>query len=358
MTGKPEVSVVIPVHNAARTLRACLESVFENEGVAYEVVVVDDASTDDSIAIALEFPCTILVLGHSIRAANCRNLGATHARGDVLLFFDADQIMPPDTVGGLWQALHDDPDVVAAVASLAPDTPEPGFFSQFKNFRHHYVHQQADAEGMTLASGLTAIRRSVFEGYGGFEPAYGPSSIEDVALGYRLARDGRRILFRPDVQVTHLKGYTFRSLLVSEIRDRAIPWTALLLRDRMWRNDLNIGVSNSASVGFAGAGFAALVGLRGWPRAVVPASATAAIWLLNCDLLEAMARRYGPAFLAKALAFLPVMYLYQGLGFVAGIVAHATGRGLHGGSGPTEAPHRVLAGRGLETRNAESGSAR
>jgi len=342
MRDGPLVSVVMPVHNAERTLRACLSSVFQNRDVPYEVIVVDDASTDGSSEIALGFPCVVLSLERGMMAANCRNLGARHARGEILLFFDSDQLMPPDAIGALARTLQEQPEIDAVVASLGPDTPESGFFSQFKNYRHYFVHQMANADGSTLASGLTAIRKSVFERYGGFEPAYGPSSVEDIALGYRLFRDGRRILFRPDVQVVHLKGYTLWSLVVSDIRDRAIPWTALLLRDRMWRDDLNISRANRASVALSGAILPTLAGLRGWWRLAAPGSCIVAIGLLNRDLVRAGAGRFGVPFALKTLAFLPVMYFCQGVGFVAGVLAHATGRGIHGVAAPSEVPYRVL----------------
>lgn len=323
----PEVTVVIPAHNAGRTLRACLSSVFENRGVPFEVIVVDDASSDDSRDVALEFPCTVLRLERSIMAASCRNLGALHARGEILLFFDSDQVMPADMILSLTSTLRDHPEVAAAVASLAQDTPESGFFSKFKNLRHHHAHQEASVEGWTLASGLTAIRKPVFDHYGGFEPSFGPSSVEDIALGYRMSRDGRRIVFRPDVHVTHLKGYTLWSLIRSDVRDRAVPWTVLLLRDRMWRNDLDISLSKRASVALSGAILPAFLVLRGRRRVVVPALLAGSIAGLNWSLLQAASRR-GPGFLLRSAAFLPVMYFAQGVGFVIGLIAHASGRSI------------------------------
>jgi len=214
--------------------------------------------------------------------------------------------------------------------------PRPGFFSQFKNFRHYYLHQTAETDGSTLASGLTAIRKQVFDRYGGFEPAYGPSSIEDIALGYRLTRDGRRILFRPDVQVMHLKGYTFWSLVVSDVRDRAIPWTALR-RDRMWSDDLNISHASRLSVALSAAIPLSFAGLRGWSRIAVPGVCAGVIGVLNRHFVSA-AGRLGALFALKTLAFLPVMYFIHGVGFVAGLAVYSTQRGVkrdpHGADTP------------------------
>lgn len=220
---RPEASVIIPAHDAGDVLSACLESVFRSEGVGLEVILVDDASTDETGRIARRFPCRVISVAANIMAANCRNLGARHARGEVLVFVDADEIVAPDTVRRFVQALRHEPGVDAVVGSLTADTPEPGFFSKLKNFQHHYTHQTADAEGATLDSGRMAIRREVFEKLGGFEPAFAGASIEDIALGYRMSRRGHRIRFDPSIQLVHLKDYTLAGMVRSDILHRAIP---------------------------------------------------------------------------------------------------------------------------------------
>jgi glycosyltransferase involved in cell wall biosynthesis len=341
---KPEVSVIIPMYNAAKTLRPCLESIFSNRGVAYEVIVVNDASTDNSGDLALEFPCKLISLDSNIMSANCRNLGARHALGDILLFFDSDQVMRPDTIRRFVDVLRQNPDVDAVVGAFEADTPMPGFFSKFKNLRHHYEHQIADPEGATLASGLTAIRKSVFDLHGGFEPAYQPASIEDIALGYKLRRNNHRIRFRGDIQVSHLKGYTFTELVVSDIVNRAIPWTTLMIRDRIWKNDLNTKNANVASVALSW-----LIPLLPITTALLSGGIIAAaclliIWMANSGLLRAALRHFGFFFLVKAMLFIPVMYFYQGLGLMAGIAAYAFGRPVTRDRRPPDARYEILHG--------------
>ena len=87
----PAVSVIIPAHNAGELLPSCLESVFASAGVSCEVILVNDASTDETERIARSFGCRVISLKSNIMAANCRNLGSRHARGEILVFFDADQ---------------------------------------------------------------------------------------------------------------------------------------------------------------------------------------------------------------------------------------------------------------------------
>jgi glycosyltransferase involved in cell wall biosynthesis len=322
----PIVTVIVPAYNSEATLGACLESVFANPDPAYEVIVVNDASTDRTAEIAMQYPCRLINLRANIMAANCRNLGAVHAHGEFLVFFDADQIMRPDTLQSYVRAFQVDPQTDAVVGSFAIETPAPGFFSKFKNLRHHYVHQTADPEGTTLASGLTAIRKQVFLGAGGFEPAYAGASIEDIALGYTLRRLGHHIRFRADIQVWHLKGYTLRELLVSDVFDRAVPWTALLLRERVWHHNLNTSRSNVLSVILSWmipAAFAA----EPWPLGVLLASAAITIIAAsNAGLLRVALRHFGRAFTAKAVLFLPLMYFCHGCGLSLGAVSYALGR--------------------------------
>lgn len=341
---KAGISVIIPMYNAAETIRYCLESVFASAGVSYEVIVVNDTSTDNSLAIALEFPCKVISLESNIMAANCRNLGARHAESDILIFFDSDQVMRPDTLQRFVIALQENPDFDAVVGSFEADTPRSGFFSKFKNLRHHYVHQTAKAEGCTLASGLTAIRKNTFDVNGGFEPAYQSASIEDIALGYKMRRNNHRILFRADIQMLHLKGYSFTELLLSDILNRAIPWTQIMVRDRIWKNDLNMKIANTACVALAWLIPLVLIMFDIQNGAIIAATCVILIWILNAGLLRAAVDHFGIPFLANSLLFTPFMYFYQGIGAMAALVCYASGRSVIGQRPSANVKYEILQG--------------
>jgi len=68
-------------------------------------------------------------------------------------------------------------------------------------------------------------------------------------LGYRLRNAGRRILLDRDLRVKHLKKWTFWGLLKTDVLDRGIPWTELILRDQKMPNDLNLQISQRVSIG-------------------------------------------------------------------------------------------------------------
>jgi GT2 family glycosyltransferase len=82
---------------------------------------------------------------------------------------------------------------------------------------------------------------------GGFNENFPRPSIEDIELGVRLRRSGHRIWLCTDIQATHLKRWDFLTLLRSDILDRAVPWTQLILSTSQSPSDLNLDVKNRAS---------------------------------------------------------------------------------------------------------------
>jgi hypothetical protein len=111
------------------------------------------------------------------------------------------------------------------------------------------VHQTARQTASTFWSGCGAIRRSVFLEMSGFDQeTYRRPAIEDIELGYRLTSAGHRIELDRDLVVKHLKKWTFWGLLKTDILDRGIPWTELILRDSNMPDDLNVQLSQRVSV--------------------------------------------------------------------------------------------------------------
>jgi glycosyltransferase involved in cell wall biosynthesis len=133
---RPSVTVVIPNYNYAKTLRACLESVFAQSHAPVEVIVVDDASTDRSREIAAAFPCTVLAIPTNRGVSAARNLGAARARGDVLFFLDSDTALAPDALANAVDLLLDDPETGCVHGVL---DPEP-LFDDGPVERYHALH--------------------------------------------------------------------------------------------------------------------------------------------------------------------------------------------------------------------------
>jgi len=233
-----KISVIIPVHNGAQTLGTCLEALTASTYQAYECIVVNDGSTDGSGPLAATFPVRVLDLPGGPFGAPCaRNRGAEAARGEILLFLDADVVVAPDTLARVAASLTG---TTEAVFGSYDTTPEPGFLSQYKHLFHHFVHQSGRAQASTFWTGCGAIRRTTFFAIGGFDEGRRPWTCEDIELGYRLRAARHGITFNKDIQVRHLKRWTLRALIKSDVFDRGIPWTLLMLQRRAWPDHLNL----------------------------------------------------------------------------------------------------------------------
>ncbi len=243
-----KISIVIPVYNGGECLDECLDALERQILPPGEVVLVDDGSTDGAIERASRRGIRIISTGGRKGAAAARNLGANATTGDILLFLDADVAAQPDLTEKIT-AIMADPSLDAVIGSYDDDPGSRDFLSQYKNLMHCFVHQTARSEASTFWSGCGAIRRSVFLAASGFDANYKRSAIEDIELGYRLRRQKRRILLDRTVRVKHLKTWTFWNLLKSDVLDRGIPWTEIILRDQHLPNDLNLQISQRISIG-------------------------------------------------------------------------------------------------------------
>jgi glycosyltransferase involved in cell wall biosynthesis len=241
------ISVVIPVHNAAKYLRACLEDLSNSTFRDFECIVVDDGSTDGSAEVARQAGATVFTTQARRGPAYARNVGAKSAQGEILFFIDADVCVAPDTLARV-HANFEDPELSAVIGSYDDLPGSRDFVSLYKNLMHSYVHHNSRREACTFWSGCGAIRKSVFQEFSGFDESYNRPAIEDIELGYRLRAAHKKLLLDPSMQVKHLKRWSFFSLVKTDIFDRGIPWTELILRDRHLPNDLNLQLSQRVSV--------------------------------------------------------------------------------------------------------------
>jgi GT2 family glycosyltransferase len=261
--GAPAISVIIPVRNNTSQLRLCLERVLASRFKDCEIIVVDDGSDDGTADVGTELGVRVLRLGQRCGPSAARNRGAEIARGDYLFFLDADVCVYPDTLDHITDAFARDPSIDGIFGSYDTQPGALNILSQYRNLFHHFVHQQSREEASTFWSGCGAIRRALFLDMGGFDTSYGHPSIEDIELGVRLRKAGRRIILNKEIQVTHLKRWTFWSMIKTDVKDRGIPWTQLILRESALPNDLNLRVSQRFSTVLA-YGILALLGVGIW----------------------------------------------------------------------------------------------
>ncbi len=232
----PYLSVIVPAHQAAHTLPHCLDAIVNSEFpmAEAELIVVDDGSSDATFDIALGVRARALRTPNGPRGpAFARNLGATAARGDVLVFVDADVVIASTSLTQFAELFRTDTSLVAAFGAYDTQPAAPQFISQYRNLLHHYVHAQNGGPAQTFWSGCGAVRRAPFLAVGGFHAARYPQPLcEDIELGYRFTDHGHRIRLVPQIQGKHLKRWTLGSMIRTDLHARAIPWMHLLLERR------------------------------------------------------------------------------------------------------------------------------
>ena len=315
---QPLISVIVPVYNGAKFLNRCLGALFASDYSAFEVIVVDDGSTDDSAEISRGKGAAVLSMPQQSGPSAARNFGVKEAKGEILMFVDADVVVKSDTVAKIAASFELHPEISALFGSYDDEPGEKNFLSQYKNLQHHFVHQNSNSEAATFWAGLGAIRRDVYTSIGGFDcERFLIPSIEDIELGVRLRSAGHRILLDKKIQAKHLKKWTIVSLIRTDILCRAWPWSKLILTSQGLINDMNLKTSDRLS--------AVLVGLCVVMSPFVfwkPLLSIALVLLLlvvlvlNRKIFQFFVEKKGVVFAALAFPWQLLYFFYSGVTFV------------------------------------------
>jgi len=327
----PRISVVIPVYNAEGLLAECLDALRKNQDVVYEILVVDDGSTDRSRAIAGDHGCKVIASGGRLGPAGARNRGAREARGDIVFFVDSDVVVRPDTLARL-AAAFEDPALDGAIAVQAPAMRFGNICSRYKNLWMHHTYARRVGEDVPLFyTTAAAIRRRAFLAAGGFDLNYTNPNVEDTDFGQKLARLGYRVRVLPEIEVEHVKGYDLAALLRVDFL-RSVALARLKLRKRSdagATNDTSVPTGYIASVPLALVGaLALLIGLATGSAGFYAASllALGIVLFLNGAFLRLLRVHAGILSWALGCCILLIELLAAGAGSLVGIATYVAGR--------------------------------
>ena len=334
MTGRlPFYSIIMPAHQASgmlpRTLGAIVASDLPRD--RWELIVVDDSSSDDTASIAARYADTVIRLpGKPHGPAYARNRGFEVSRGDVVMFFDADVVVHPDTVRRFGEVMEANPEAGAVFGSYDTAPPDPGFMSQYRNLMHHYVHQRNGGEVETFWAGAGAVRRQVFDEAGMYDEwHFARPQIEDIEFGSRVRGLDQKILLCPDIQVTHLKRWTFVNVVRTDLRDRGIPWARLLAHrsavlstatlNLRWSEKLNTVLVWASLVLLCAA-----VWFGSWILAGVALLCPLVVLSFNLPMLRFFLRIRGPIFALRVVPVHLMYYFLNGISFGVGVLLQQT----------------------------------
>ncbi len=297
---KPTLAVIVPATDSPPTLDRCLGALLRADGGWAELIVQRTPRGEGPAA--------------------ARNRAAERASGEVLVFVDADVTVHADALARLRDDFAADPGLAAVFGAYDDSPGAPEAVSRFRNLLHHHVHAGSPGPAETFWAGIGAVRRDAFFAVGGFDAERFPRpAVEDIDLGRRLRRRGERIELDPQVQGTHLKRWSLREMVRTDLAARGIPWARLQLEERELSSALNLSPAQRLSALASIAALAAAIRRR----PVATAAALAAVLGLNRSFYALLIRRGGPGLALAGLPLQVLHHLVAALAVPAAALAHA-----------------------------------
>lgn len=300
----------MPTINYGMTFEKCAQRVLDTvrPDIGDEFIVVFDGVASEPPAWLAKSNVTLLSTGRRSGPAVARNLAAKSAGGNILLFIDADVEIAPDVVERVRERFDADSEIWGLFGAYDDEPPAPGTVSRFRNLLHHHTHLRHAGPAESFWTGCGAMRKDMFFNLGGFDIRYALPSIEDIDLGVRAVDAGGRIELDPGILCKHHKCWTLGSMIKTDIFQRAIPWTRLMISAGKFSTRLNLDHRARLSGGCAVLALALslLSTFNLW--AILPASGcTTVLYLLNRDFYKLCHSR-GGIFFSSSAFFLHWLY--------------------------------------------------
>jgi glycosyltransferase involved in cell wall biosynthesis len=321
-----DISVIIPIRDGNHTLRFCLDSLKKSELAPSEVIVVDDCSREDCSDLVRSYGFKFLRADRPREAENARNIGAQHAKGDILVFTDCDMVIQPDALGRIRKRLSSSH--YAAVSGVCtPENDQRNLAARYKNLWLYYSYASSPKEFDFWISSIGAVRKDAFLSVKGFRTSYqNKYGGGDLEFGRRLRRAGWRIRLDTKIQGKHLKPYSLWGLLKNDY-SRGKGWFQFAFRERFLTYVIrklriaNIYPGFILSVAISLFLILSLLLIPFHGVFIASASVLAGIYLLvNYPLLRFFRRRAGIYFALRVLPLVFADHLAAGLGVIrAGI---------------------------------------
>lgn len=214
MKEAPSLSVLVSTRNRPDQILECVQSVLTNDDASFELIVVDQSDGDDSRAAlgALIDAGQVRYFSTPTRGlSRSRNVGLSHARGELLVFTDDDCRVPRDWVSGMRALFEADPALGMAFGAvgLRPEDRAIGYAAEFAPEAVHVLQHSLPDMRRPLGVGANmAMRRSLIDRVGDFDPLLGAGAplvaAEEIDLTFRALAAGLKVMHTPQVEVIHL----------------------------------------------------------------------------------------------------------------------------------------------------------
>lgn len=325
--GKPtsfrRLTIIVPVLRHVAAAEECLVALLAATSEEDQIIlVIDGAEPSTSEEVDISDRIERLPLDRRMGPAGARNAGSRIASNELLLFLDSDIVVTREAIDGIRNSMED-PSLAAVFGSYDDAPAHSGFFSQYRNLLHHFTHQQNGGDASTFWAGFGMVRKTVFVEIGGFLESYERPCVEDIEMGLRVSSTGKRIQLRPDIQVKHLKRWTAGNMVKTDVMDRAIPWSRLIMERKELSDGLNTcwAARSSALCVLGVLGFA--IGGLLFPTWLLASSALLLLFVwINRRFYRFLTSIHGLGFAALSIPWHGFYYLYSAATFSCVAGAH------------------------------------
>ena len=237
-----KISVVMPTIDYGMTFEKCATRVLERvrPELGDEFIVAFDGVAPEKPAWLAKSNIKILSTGRRSGPAAARNFAAKNASGNILFFIDADVEIALDVLERIRERFDADLEIWGLFGAYDDNPPAQGTVSRFRNLLHHHTHLRHAGPAESFWTGCGAMRKDKFFDLGGFNIRFALPSIEDIDLGVRAVDAGGRIELDPGILCKHHKCWTLGSMIKTDIFQRAIPWTRLMISAGKFSTRLNL----------------------------------------------------------------------------------------------------------------------
>ena len=226
----PFISVIIPNHNGEKTIGRCLDAAFASQYSNFEVIVVDDCSTDSSTTVIEKYPCRLIRLSAHGGASKARNTGAQNSTGEVLFFIDNDCLLQSDTITKAAGAYQEEGPGFIIGGTYTQLPYDQKFFSIFQSIYIHYSETKNTRNPDYVATHAMLIAKDLFQNSKGFNEQFMPI-LEDVEFCHRLKKAGAKLRMVPEIQVQHIFNFTLARSMRNGIR-KSKYWSIYSIKNR------------------------------------------------------------------------------------------------------------------------------
>ena len=207
-------SIIIPVYNSEKTIEKCIKSVFNQYYPKdnYEVIVVDDGSTDNSLDLIKDYSSIKLIRQENRGPAAARNLGVKHAKGRYIVFTDSDCIVNKHWLEYIEEGFKNYPKISGLGGEiLNGNLSLMGKVSHLIDFGGNVDNKEGFIKTMSIPSANISYKRDIFIEIGGFNEKL--VTMEDRELNWRFVKNNHKILCYPQVKVFHYANISFLNLI-------------------------------------------------------------------------------------------------------------------------------------------------